>query len=81
MAALQIKFAVYGNGNSCIDVTNSVQRIVDEGNDDVYVMPSTFNIPYDPAFGIQKQFIAWYTRNGKLMGITGLDGETVDLAP
>lgn len=78
---LKIQTALYGVSNTCCIVTSQVQAIVDTGNDDVFIGPSTFNLP-DMAPGVVKVFVVQYLgANGTLHYASGTDGETLDLVP
>jgi hypothetical protein len=78
---LKIESAVYGNGDRCSDVTASVTRIVNSGNDDIVVNPATFTLP-DQSPGTQKQFALHYLdANNKNQYAAGVDGDTLDLVP
>lgn len=78
---LQIQTALYGVSNTCCIVTSQVQAIVDTGNDDILIAPSTFKLP-DMAPGVVKEFVVQYLgSDGTLRYASGTDGETLDLVP
>jgi len=79
---IQVISAIYGPaaaGGIGVDVTAACQTLVDSGQDDIYVWPSTFGIS-DPDPNVQKTFGILYTYNSNNQTCFGVDGTTLDLA-
>lgn len=78
--ALKIVCAFYGDPNKGADVTNTVQSIVANGNDDVLISNGTLG--GDPDFGVKKQFGAvYFDAQGIIRSVVGVEGQTLDLVP
>ena len=82
---IQILSAMYGPASSQtslpnvgVDVTTACQNIVNTGNDDIYILPSTFGIQ-DPDPNVVKTFGVLYTYNNTTQTRFGVDFQTVDL--
>lgn len=81
MTIQRIQSAVYGNGNTCVDVQASVKDLVGLGTLYFTISPETFGIP-DPCPGVIKQFGVVYTNSsGGTLAASGRDGAAIFLIP
>ncbi len=76
--AIKIIGASYGVTTKGADVTAIVQKMVNNGNDDVAVTNQALGD--DPAPGIKKQFgVVYQLPNGKVQARCAIEGQTIDL--
>ena len=76
--AIKILSAVYGTNNAAKDVTENVQKLVSNGNDDITVNNS--NLGCDPDGGKHKLFgVIYMLETGEQRALCCKEGETLDL--
>ena len=75
---IKIKSAAYGTTKAGNDVTDIVQALVNNGNDDIPINNGTLGP--DPDVGAKKQFGIVYTlANGTTLARAATEGDTLDL--
>lgn len=78
--AIKIQSAFYGVQGVGKDVTQIVQNIVKNGNDDVPINNTAMG--GDPAPGKQKVFgVLYFLEDGSYRAMTGTEGTILDLVP
>lgn len=76
--AIKIIGASYGATNAGADVTAIVQKMVNNGNDDITVTNQTMG--GDPAPNIKKQFgVVYQLPNGTIQARCAIEGQSIDL--